>query len=239
MTVLSCRNLTKAYVLGEQVTPVLHDVSLAIRANEFVAVMGPSGSGKSTLLHCLGLLEPIDQGELSVLGEQTAALSDRAKARMRRSHMGFVFQSFYLVPGLSVRENILLPLFINRIRLDRDARVDRMLDQVGLSHRAAYRPNQLSGGEQQRCALARALIGHPDLLFLDEPTGNLDSQNGADILRLVSEAVRSSHVTAIMVTHDLAAARCCDRIITIRDGRIERISSNRQAAVKEVPDDDT
>ncbi len=237
MTALSCRNLTKSYVMGEQVTPVLHEVSLTIQTNEFVAVMGPSGSGKSTLLHCLGLLEPIDRGELSLLGEPATALSDRAKARLRRIHMGFVFQSFYLVPGLSVRENVLLPLFINRVRYGRDTRVDRILGQVGLTHRADYRPNQLSGGEQQRCALARALIGQPDLLFLDEPTGNLDSKNGADILNLVGEAVKNSQVTAVMVTHDQAAARCCDRIIKIRDGRIEQISDNRLLADKEAADE--
>jgi putative ABC transport system ATP-binding protein len=224
MAIISCRKLTKSYRLkNETVTPVLHDVSLDIDAGEFVAIMGPSGSGKSTLLHCLGLLEPIDSGDLTCLGQDAATLSDRAKAAIRRTSMGFVFQSFYLVPGLTVKENILLPLLIRRFTGNRDRRVKDLLEQVGLTSRANYRPNQLSGGEQQRVALARALVGRPDILFLDEPTGNLDSKTGRDIIGCVFDLIQSAGITAIMVTHDPAMANWCRRTIQIRDGRIERI----------------
>jgi ABC-type lipoprotein export system ATPase subunit len=227
MPILSCSQLTKSYRQNGSVTPVLHDISLAVDAGEFVAIMGPSGSGKSTLLHCLGLLEPIDRGDLVCLGQNAATLSDRKKAAIRRESMGFVFQSFYLIPGLTVRENILLPLLIRRFSGDRDGRVRQLLDQVGLSRREHYRPNQLSGGEQQRVALARALAGRPDILFLDEPTGNLDSKNGQEILGCIFDLVGSAGITAIMVTHDPAMADWCRRTIQIRDGRIERIDQRR------------
>lgn len=227
MAILSCRGLNKTYAQNALVTPVLRDISLSVDAGEFVAVMGPSGSGKSTLLHCLGLLEPIDEGELICLGHQTAALSDREKAAIRRQSMGFVFQSFYLVPGLTVRENVLLPLLIRRCSGDRDGRVREILEQVGLARREHYRPNQLSGGEQQRVALARALAGRPDILFLDEPTGNLDTKTGREILRCVFELVNSAGITAIMVTHDQAAANWCRRTIRIRDGLIEQDNLRR------------
>jgi len=223
MAIISCRRLTKSYRQNDTVTPVLRDVSLDIDAGEFVAIMGPSGSGKSTLLHCMGLLEPIDQGDLVCLGQDAATLPDRAKAAIRRESMGFVFQSFYLVPGLTIRENILMPLLIRRFSGDRDCRVRQLLEQVGLTGRANYRPNQLSGGEQQRVAVARALVGRPDILFLDEPTGNLDSRTGQEILNCVFELVRSAGITAIMVTHDPAMATWCRRIIQIRDGCIDRI----------------
>lgn len=223
MAIISCRKLVKSYKQSVSVTPVLRDVSLDIDAGEFVAIMGPSGSGKSTLLHCLGLLEPIDEGDLICLGRDSATLTDRAKAAIRRESMGFVFQSFYLVPGLTVRDNILMPLLIRRFAGNRDDRVRQLLEQVGLTGRANYRPNQLSGGEQQRVALARALIGRPDILFLDEPTGNLDSKTGQEILSCIFELVKTAGITAIMVTHDPAMASWCRRTIQIRDGRIERI----------------
>ena len=222
MAVLSCSQLIKSYAQNTHVTPVLRGVSLTIDAGEFVAIMGPSGSGKSTLLHCLGLLEPIDGGDLVFLVQDSAALSDRDKAAIRRQSMGFVFQSFYLVPGLTVRENILLPLLIRHFSGDREGRVRQMLEQIGMTRREHYRPNQLSGGEQQRVALARALIGRPDILFLDEPTGNLDSKTGQEILGCVFDLVSSANITAIMVTHDPAAANWCRRTIRIRDGLIEQ-----------------
>lgn len=222
MAVLSCSQLIKFYAQNTHVTSVLRGVSLTIDAGEFVAIMGPSGSGKSTLLHCLGLLEPIDGGDLVCLGQDAAALSDRDKAAIRRQSMGFVFQSFYLVPGLTVRENILLPLLIRHFSGDREGRVRQMLEQIGMTRREHYRPNQLSGGEQQRVALARALIGRPDILFLDEPTGNLDSKTGQEILGCVFDLVSSANITAIMVTHDPAAANWCRRTIRIRDGLIEQ-----------------
>ena len=220
MPILTCRDLTKTFSQDGCITPVLRGISLDIAAGEFVAIMGPSGSGKSTLLHCLGLLEAPTSGSLSCLDRDAAGLSDRAKAEIRRQSMGFVFQAFYLVPGLTVLENVLLPMLIRHQPGSRDQAAAAMLRQVGLDHRAGHRPSQLSGGEQQRVALARALVGKPRLLFLDEPTGNLDTATGSDILKLVQEINRTAAVTTVMVTHDSQAAARCDRIIRIRDGLI-------------------
>jgi putative ABC transport system ATP-binding protein len=225
---LSCTDLIKTFDQDGHAINVLRGVSLCISTGERVAIMGQSGSGKSTLLHCLGLLEPPTSGSITCLGQAAAGLSDQAMAAIRCRQIGFVFQAFYLVPGLTVRENVLLPLLIGRAGGDRTARVDELLRRVGLAHRCNHRPAQLSGGEQQRVALARALVTQPDLLLLDEPTGNLDSQTGQDILRLIVELQQSTGLTAVMVTHDPAAAAYCSRIITIRDGRI--IEPNTPAA---------
>ncbi len=218
---ISCEGLSKIYENGGLPLPVLKGVTLSVERGEFTAIMGQSGSGKSTLMHCLGLLETPSGGQVRLDGRDTARLTDRQKADLRRETMGFVFQSFYLVPGLTALENVLLPMLIRRRRPDRDKRAALMLERVGMAHRMGHRPSQLSGGEQQRVAIARALANGPELLLLDEPTGNLDTVNGESILSLLGQINREEGVTALMVTHSPEAAARCGRIITIRDGQID------------------
>jgi len=220
MDPIICRNLSKTYDQDGLPVPVLHDVSLEIAAGSFTAIMGPSGSGKSTLLHCLGLLETPSGGELWLNGTNTGSLSDRQKADLRRETMGFVFQSFYLIDGLTAFENAMLPLLIARKKINRGEQVNKMLERVGLGHRSKHRPMQLSGGEQQRVAIARALVNSPRLLLLDEPTGNLDMETGRSIMDLFEVICRQDGVTAIMVTHSQEAASRCDRTIHILDGAV-------------------
>ena len=220
MAAISCKDLTKEYEGGGEPVPVLKGVSLSVDEGEFVAIMGQSGSGKSTLLHCLGLLETPTAGDVTILGRCAAGLNDRQRADLRRDAMGFVFQSFYLVPGLTVFENVLLPMLIRRRREGRDRRAAQLLDRVGLGHRLHHRPSQLSGGEQQRVAIARALANSPAMLLLDEPTGNLDSETGERVLALLAEINKNEGVTTLMVTHSMEAAGRCGRVITIRDGRV-------------------
>ena len=226
MAYLTCQGLTKEYLIGGVPVPVLNGIDLALEPGEFVAVMGQSGSGKSTLLHCLGLLETPTAGEICLAGCSVGDLSDREKACLRWKSIGFVFQFFYLVPGLTVWENVLLPLLIGGKKAGRfphsqqDRQVLQMLQRVGLEHRLHHKPAQLSGGEQQRAAIARALINNPALLLLDEPTGNLDSATSEDILALFSDICCRDRITTLMVTHSQQAAAHCSRIIHIRDGRI-------------------
>jgi putative ABC transport system ATP-binding protein len=217
---IGCKDLFMEYGNGDSPVPVLKGITLSVESGEFAAIMGQSGSGKSTLLHCLGLLETPTAGEVKILGKDSSRLTDRQKADIRRETMGFVFQSFYLVPGLTVQENVLLPMLIHGSRAGRDKRAVRLLEQVGLSHRLRHKPNQLSGGEQQRVAIARALANSPQLLLLDEPTGNLDSATGESVLELLTQVIKNEGITTLMVTHSLEAAKRCGRIITIRDGII-------------------
>jgi putative ABC transport system ATP-binding protein len=196
------------------------DVSLSVEPGEMVAITGPSGSGKSTLLALLAGLERPTGGEVWLAGEKLSALTDDALARLRRRHVGFVFQTFNLIPVLTLAENAGLPQLLDGVpeRTWRP-RVERALERVGLAHRADHLPSAASVGEQQRAALARVLAAEPRVLFADEPTGSLDSARGADVLRILREAQRSA-VTVLLVTHDADAARACDRQLTMRDGRL-------------------
>ncbi|HEY7078005.1 MAG TPA: ABC transporter ATP-binding protein [Solirubrobacteraceae bacterium] len=211
--------LTRTYGAGESAVHALRGVSLEIPAGQFTAVMGPSGSGKSTLMHLLAGLDTPDGGRVEIAGEDITRMSDRELTRLRRRHIGFVFQSFNLLPTLSAQENVVLPLAIAG-RRPAAAELDALLERVGLLERRDHRPAELSGGQQQRVAVARALIARPTVLFADEPTGNLDSQAGAEVLGLLREAVDRDGQTTIMVTHDPRAAAIADRVLSLADGRI-------------------
>jgi putative ABC transport system ATP-binding protein len=197
----------------------LDNVTAALPAGRFTAVMGPSGSGKSTLLHCLAGLETVDSGTVYLGETDLSALSERELTKLRRNRVGFVFQSFNFLPALSAGENLLLPLRIAGRRPDRDW-TDRVIDAVGLRARLGHRPGELSGGEQQRLAVARALTGQPAVVFADEPTGNLDSHASADLLDLLRRCVDDFGQTVVMVTHDPAAAGYAHRVLFIADGRV-------------------
>ena len=215
------RHIVKNFRLGDTVTEVLKDVSLQVMPGEFVSIMGPSGSGKSTLLYILGGLDTPTGGRVLLNGTDISSFGDEKMSVLRRRNIGFVFQFYHLIPNLNVEENIMLPLLLDGQKMERCTdRLDRILDMVGLSDRRRHTPRELSGGQQQRVAIARALIGNPGILFADEPTGNLDTKAGADIMSLLREINRSTGQTIIMVTHSPEAAKSSSRIITVRDGSI-------------------
>jgi putative ABC transport system ATP-binding protein len=219
--VLELRGIGKTYGTQDNPLPVLRDVDLQVAAGEFVAVVGASGSGKSTLLNILGCLDRPSNGCYRLVGEDVSTLDDRRLSHVRKTRIGFVFQSFHLVPHLTVEENVELPLFYARVgRRARRARSHDMIERVGLAHRRRHLPTELSGGECQRAALARALVNEPALLLADEPTGNLDSVTSAAILQLLVELHRSGR-TIVMITHDQGIAAAAERRITMRDGRID------------------
>ena len=216
---VTAATLTRTYGEGGSAVHALRGVSLEVPEGQFTAVMGPSGSGKSTLMHLLAGLDTPDAGSVRIAGEDITRMSDRELTRLRRRHIGFVFQSFNLLPTLSAQENVLLPLTIAGRKVDREE-LDALLERVGLSDRRRHRPSELSGGQQQRVAIARALVSEPTVLFADEPTGNLDSNAGAMVLDLLREAVDIDGQTTVMVTHDPLAAARADRVLFLADGRI-------------------
>ncbi|WP_367109342.1 ABC transporter ATP-binding protein [uncultured Psychrobacter sp.] len=221
---LTAANLNKTVQVGEQSLAIIKDVSIHVDAGEFVVIMGKSGSGKSTLLGLLAALDYPDSGSVK-LGEQTLSSLDEDKlAAIRQRDMGFVFQSFHLLPTLTVAENIAFPLDIAR-RPD-SARVDELIDAVGLGHRRDSLPNQLSGGEQQRTAVARALVSRPKIVFADEPTGNLDEQNADQVMQLLLDLRQQTGSALVVVTHDPALAEMADRVITMHDGVIDGTYAN-------------
>ena len=223
-TLLTAANLNKTVQVGEQSLAIIKDVSIHVDAGEFVVIMGKSGSGKSTLLGLLAALDYPDSGSVK-LGEQTLSSLDEDKlAAIRQREMGFVFQSFHLLPTLTVSENIAFPLDIAR-RPD-SARVDELIDAVGLGHRRDSLPNQLSGGEQQRTAVARALVSRPKIIFADEPTGNLDEQNADQVMQLLLDLRQQTGSALVVVTHDPALAEMADRVITMHDGVIDGTYAN-------------
>ena len=217
---LDVEGIRKIYKLGDVEIRALDDVSLSVAPRSFVAVMGPSGSGKSTLLHLMGLLDAPDDGVVRVRGADTGGLDDDALTAMRRDEIGFVFQTFELIPNLSARENVLLPAEVAG-RLERgQRRLAELAERLGIADRLDHRPSQLSGGQRQRIALARALINDPAVLLADEPTGNLDTVAGGEVLQLLRDGVDEQGWTVAMVTHDPNAALVADRIVFLRDGRI-------------------
>jgi putative ABC transport system ATP-binding protein len=211
--------LTKTYGKGEAGVRALDDVSLDLYAGEFTAVMGPSGSGKSTLMHVLAALDRPSAGEVWIGDRSIGGLKDKELTLLRREEVGFVFQSFNLVPTLSAEENIVLPLAIAGRKPD-PAWFDSVIATVGLRDRLSHKPNELSGGQQQRVAVARALVSRPRIVFADEPTGNLDSRSGAEVLELLRAAVDDHRQTVVMVTHDPVAAAYTDRVVFLADGRV-------------------
>lgn len=217
----SARAASKRYELGETEVVALAGVDLDIAAGEFVTIAGPSGSGKSTLLHLLGALDAPDEGSVAIEGRDLATISERERTLLRRRRLGFVFQSFHLVPVLSALENVEYPLWIDDVpAARRRARARAMLAAVGLEHRLDHRPDRLSGGERQRVAIARALVHEPLAVLADEPTGNLDSTNGAAIFDLMLAIRRDLGTTFVLATHDPALMARSPRRIELRDGRI-------------------
>jgi predicted ABC-type transport system involved in lysophospholipase L1 biosynthesis ATPase subunit len=222
--IVRAESLRKTYWMGGRPLPVLKGVSVAVRAGETVAIMGPSGAGKSTLLHALGGVDEPTEGEVFFKDRSLYRLAGAERNRIRARHVGFVFQSYHLLPELDVLENVLLPTMtdwsMGRERVGHRRRAEALLGQVGLVERMRHTPLELSGGEQQRVALARALINQPELLLADEPTGNLDSVTGAQVLELLFALTRERGHTLVMVTHDPAIAARCDRVIHLKDGQL-------------------
>lgn len=213
------QDLRKSYGRGESAVAALDGVSVVFPRGQFAAVMGPSGSGKSTLMQCLAGLDTVTGGTVWIDGTPITGLRDRGLTRLRRDKIGFVFQAYNLVPTLTARQNIVLPLALARRRVDR-AWFDEVVQTLGLTGRLKHRPHELSGGQQQRVAVARALLGRPAVIFADEPTGNLDSVAGAEVLALLRTSVQQWGQTVIMVTHDAVAASWSDRVVLLADGRI-------------------
>src|SRR3954451_16722124 len=211
--------LSKVYGSGETRVLALDDVTLDLHAGEFTAIMGKSGSGKSTLMHCAAGLDDATTGHVWVGGVDLTTLREKQLTELRRDRIGFVFQAFNLVPTLTAQENILLPSAIAGRRPD-PAWFDEVIDTVGLRDRLGHRPSELSGGQQQRVACARALVGRPDIVFADEPTGNLDSTSGAEVLSFLRRSVDEFGQTVVMVTHDAVAASYCDRVVFLADGLV-------------------
>src|SRR3954462_11872208 len=216
---VTATSLTRTYGEGGSAVHALRGVSLEVPEGQFTAVMGPSGSGKSTLMHLLAGLDTPDAGSVRIAGEDITRMPARELPRSRPPHIGFVFQSFNLLPTLSAQENVLLPLAIAGRKPEPHV-VDELLERMGLAARRDHKPPQLSGGQQQRVAVARALIARPTVLFADEPTGNLDSAAGAGVLQLLRDAVDRDGQTTVMVTHDARAAAIADRVLFLADGRV-------------------
>lgn len=215
------RHIIKNFRIGNTPTKVLKDISLQVMQGEFVSIMGPSGSGKSTLLYILGGLDTPTSGHVLLNGTDISRFGDEKMSRIRRQKIGFVFQFYNLIPNLNVEENIMLPLLLDGKKMGGYRKqLEQILEIVGLSDRRRHTPRELSGGQQQRVAIARALIGNPEILFADEPTGNLDSKTGAEIMTLLREINRTSGQTIIMVTHSPEAAQSSSRVIHVQDGVI-------------------
>jgi putative ABC transport system ATP-binding protein len=234
MALIEVKNITKDYTDDETVTKVLHGVSFDINAGEFVAIMGPSGSGKSTILHILGFLDRPTTGEYIFNGRAFDDYTDEQLAKIRNGEVGFVFQSFNLLPRVSVLDNVILPLQYSGLPSAEWApRATAALDQMGLSHRLNFQPAQLSGGERQRVAIARALVMNPKVIFADEPTGNLDSKSGQVIMEILQKLNREHKHTIILITHETVTAEHAQRIIHVRDGLIEsdyKVTAQQQAS---------
>jgi putative ABC transport system ATP-binding protein len=225
VSLIELKGLQRTFTLGDSEVRALHDLDLKIEAGEYVAVMGPSGSGKSTLLNLLGLLDRPNAGAYLLEGRDVTTLSPEEQARVRSERIGFVFQSFHLVPRLTAAENIALPMMLAGIPLaERQHRVEQALREFGLEARAQHRPDQLSGGQRQRVAIARATVMHPAMILADEPTGNLDRATGEEVMRLL-EALKAQGVTLIVVTHDQAMGARAERQVMMLDGAVESDSA--------------
>lgn len=218
--ILKAENLTKVYGKGEAAVKALDDVSLEIRKGEFAAIVGQSGSGKSTLLHILGAMDYPDSGKLTVDGTDVFSMKDEGLAEYRRRKVGFVFQFFNLLPVMTAKENILVPLSLDSKKADEEY-LAALAEAMDISDRLSHYPHQLSGGQQQRVAIARAMIAKPSVILADEPTGNLDSASGKEILSLLKKTIKQFGQTLILITHDASVAAEADRIITIGDGKIK------------------
>ena len=221
MAFLSVLALSKSYVVGDRRLPVLRDLELTVDEGEMVAVVGASGVGKSTLLQCVGGLDAIDGGSVTIAGTELSSVGDDARVAFRNRHIGFVFQFHHLLPEFSAVENVEMPLRIARAaRGEAHRRAEALLGEVGLGERMTHRPGMLSGGEQQRTAVARALVMQPALLLADEPTGDLDEQTGRDLHALLRRLHETRRLTSLIATHNLQLAGACDRVLRLEDGRL-------------------
>lgn len=234
MALIETKNLTKIYTEGEVETPALLNADLSIEKGEFVAVMGPSGSGKSTLLHILGFLDDATSGTYHFEGREVSRYSEDEKAHIRNTKLGFVFQAFNLLARTSVLENVILPLLYSDVsEKEWEARARAAIEKVGLSHRTEHQPSQLSGGEKQRVAIARALVNNPQIIFADEPTGNLDTASGKMVMQTLETLHQEGH-TIILITHESTTAEHAERVISLKDGavvgdeRVERRKDTRE-----------
>lgn len=216
---IKAEKLGKVYGSGENKVTALHRADMEIAEGDFISIMGPSGSGKSTLLHILSGLDFPTEGKLSYDGQDICKMNDRELSAFRRRRIGFVFQQFHLLPVLTARENILMPLLLDRKKEDR-AYLGELAELLGISGRLTHLPHELSGGQQQRVAIARALIARPDIIFADEPTGNLDSKSGGEVMRLLAEIRRRMKKTLVVITHDSQIAQMADRRFVIMDGML-------------------
>jgi putative ABC transport system ATP-binding protein len=225
-------NIVKRYKMGEEEFKALDGVDLEIQRNEYVALIGPSGSGKSTLMNLLGCLDTPSEGKYVLNGRDTSTMDDNDLAKVRNQEIGFIFQSFHLLPRMTVLQNVMQPLVYRGIpKAERVKMASEALDKVGLSHRMGHRPNQLSGGQRQRVAVARALVGKPSILLADEPTGNLDSKTSAEIMALFDELHQQGQ-TVIVVTHEPDIAAHCHRTLRVSDGKIVQDSINAKKAAQ-------
>jgi putative ABC transport system ATP-binding protein len=216
-------NVHKTYMSGSIQIKALDGVSFALKQGEFAAIVGPSGSGKSSLMNVLGTIDKPTKGEIFIDGIETSKMTGDKLAEFRNKKLGFIFQAFNLVNGLDAEKNVELPLMVESISAsERTKRADKLLIQLGLGARLKLKPTQLSGGEQQRVAVARALVNKPAMILADEPTGNLDTKTGEEVVKLLKKVSREENVTVVMVTHNPDTTRYCDRIIHIKDGKIER-----------------
>ena len=224
LSVIEVINVKKSYILADMEVPILHDINLEVREGEFLAIMGPSGSGKSTLMNLIGFLDRPTEGKIIIKGLDINELSDKEVARLRGLEIGFVFQTFNLIPRLTALENVELPTYANvRSGVDAHERAKELLTLVGLEDRMHHKPGELSGGQSQRVAIARALINDPAILLADEPTGNLDSKTGCEILNMFTRLNEDGR-TIVMITHDPEIARYADRVVLVKDGIIRNNS---------------
>jgi len=227
MEIINAKNICKEYIIGRKKLQIIIDISLKIEKGDFVTVVGPSGSGKSTLLYLLSGMEPITSGELSILGRSVKKISDKEMSKLRQKDIAFIFQFYNLVAEMTVDDNILLSNLIGHSKIDGN-RLDEILQLVGLKEHRTKFPNELSGGQQQRVAIARALYNNPEVIFADEPTGNLDSQNSKDVMELLKDINEKYNTTIILVTHDEQQAKYANRLLRIEDGKILKDSKGSE-----------
>ena len=218
---IEVNNVSKSFALGKASVPVLKNINLTISDGDFVSIMGPSGSGKSTLLYLMGGLDNVSEGSIVINGKEICKLSDELQSKMRRKEIGFIFQFYNLIPNLTVEENIMLPALLDGAdKKQLKKKVDELLTLVGLQERRKHTPRELSGGQQQRTAIARALVTNPDIIFADEPIGNLDSKSGVEVLKLLQKINKESGKTIVMVTHSEESTQYGNRVIRLKDGHV-------------------